>query len=121
MKREEAQAASAAAELLEQRAGYAFDWMWGVSDAEARYDAAAYAAAAGHLDRAIEQLEQGVTAGWRDTAMLEHDSEFQRFRSEPALGELRARVEAIPKVPVSPAIAGLASRLGDQGAPRRSG
>jgi len=53
--------------------------------------------------------------------MLEHDSEFQRYRSEPALGELRARVEAIPKVPVSPAIAGLASRLGDQGAPRRSG
>ena len=121
MKREEAHAASAAAELLQRRAGYAFDWMWGVSDAEARYDAAAYAAASGHLDRAIEQLEQGVTAGWRDTAMLEHDSEFQRFRSEPALGELRARVEAIPKVPVSPAIAGLASRLGDQGAPRRSG
>jgi serine/threonine protein kinase len=121
MKREEAQAASAAAELLEQRAGYAFDWMWGVSDAEARYDAAAYAAAAGHLDRAIEQLEQGVAAGWRDTALLDHDSEFQRYRGEPALGELRARVEAIPKVPVSPAIAGLASRLGDQGAPRRSG
>ncbi|HEX9054988.1 MAG TPA: tetratricopeptide repeat protein, partial [Gemmatimonadales bacterium] len=121
MKREEAQAASAAAELLEKRAGYAFDWMWGVSDAEARYDTAAYAAASGHLDRAIEQLEQGVAAGWRDTALLEHDSEFQRYRSEPALEELRARMEAIPRVPVSPAIAGLASRLGDQGAPRRSG
>ena len=121
MKREEAQAAAAAGELLETRAGYAFDWMWGVSAAEARYDAAAYAAAAGRLDQAMEQLEQGITAGWRDTAMLDHDSEFQRYRDDPALRELRARVEAIPKVPVSPAIAGLASRLDDQGAPRRSG
>jgi hypothetical protein len=53
--------------------------------------------------------------------MLDHDSEFQRHRSEPALRGLRARVEAIPRVPVPPEIAGLASRLGDQEAPRRSG
>ena len=60
--REEAQAAASATELLERRTGYAFDWMWGASDAEARYDAAANAAAAGHLDQAIEQLEQGIAA-----------------------------------------------------------
>jgi tetratricopeptide (TPR) repeat protein len=113
MKRESAQAASAAAELLEHRAGFAFDWMWGASDAEGRYDAAAYHAAAGQLDQAIGHLAQAVEAGWRDVALLDHDSEFQRYREELPLRELRARVEAFPKVPVPAAIAGLASRLGD--------
>ena len=110
MKKESAQAATAAAQLLEQRAGYAFDWMWGVGDAEGRYDAAAYYAAAGHLDQAIDQLSQGIEAGWRDLALLDHDSEFQRYRDEPALRELRDRVEALPRVPVPAAIGGLAGR-----------
>ena len=113
MKKEAAAAAAAAAALFEHRAGFAFDWMWGVSDAEGRYDAAAYFAAAGDLDEAMKQLELGVEAGWRDLALLDHNAEFQRYRNEPALQELRARVSALPKVPVPPAIAGLASRLGD--------
>jgi tetratricopeptide (TPR) repeat protein len=113
MKKEAAASATAAAALFEHRAGFAFDWMWGVGDAEGRYDMAAYFAAAGDLGQAIAQLELGVEAGWRDLALLDHNAEFQRYRNEPALLELRARVGALPKVPVPAAIAGLAGRLGD--------
>jgi tetratricopeptide (TPR) repeat protein len=113
MKRESAQAAHAATALLEDRDGFAFDWMWGASDAEGLYDAAAYYAADGHLARALEQLGRAIEGGWRDVAMLDHESEFQRYRSEPALRNLRARVEALPKVPVPPTIGSLAARLGD--------
>ena len=108
MKKEAAVAAAAAAALFEQRAGFAFDWMWGVSDAEGRYDAAAWLVAAGDLGQAIIQLELGVEAGWRDVALLEHNAEFRRYRNEPALQALRARVEALPKVAVPAVIDGLA-------------
>lgn len=112
MKKEAATAAAAAAALFEHRTGFAFDWMWGVSDAEGRYDAAAWFAAAGDLGEAMKQLELGVEAGWRDLALLDHNTELQRYRNEPALRELRALVEGLPKVPVPAAIGDLPSRLG---------
>jgi hypothetical protein len=67
-------------------------------------------AAAGQLNQALDHLEQAVEAGWPDVALLDHESEFQRYRDEPGLRELRARVKALPKVPVSPAIAQLGVR-----------
>jgi len=66
-----------------------------------------------HLNQAIDHLARAIEAGWRDLAMLDHGSEFQRYHSDPVLRELRTRVEALPKVPVPAAIEGLASRLGD--------
>jgi serine/threonine protein kinase len=46
-----------------------------------------------HLNQAIDHLSRAIEAGWRDLAMLDHASEFQRYQSA--------------------AIEGLASRLGD--------
>ncbi|HZM28676.1 MAG TPA: hypothetical protein VFB89_15110, partial [Gemmatimonadales bacterium] len=66
-----------------------------------------------HLNQAIDHLSRAIEPGWRDLAMLDHGSEFQRYQSDPVLRELRTGVEALPKVPVPAAIEGLASRLGD--------
>jgi hypothetical protein len=61
MKRESAQAASIAADLLE--------------------------------------LERAVEVGWRDVALLDHNSEFRRYRANADLRALRARIEALPRDP----------------------
>ncbi len=112
MKREAAAAASVADEILERRGDYAFEWMWGASEGEARYDAAAWLAAVGRLDAALTELERAIEAGWRDVALLDRESEFERYQGEPGLRELRSRLEALPAIPVPPEIAGLPGRLG---------
>jgi TolB-like protein len=108
MKKEAASAAALASGILERKGDYAFEWMWGVSDGEACADTAAWLAAAGRLDEAIAQLELGMKTGWRDVALLGSGSEFERYGEEPALRALRARLEAVPEIPVPPTISSLA-------------
>ncbi len=56
------------------------------------YNGACFYASQGDNPRALDLLQQAVQLGWGDRAWMEHDSELESLRDDPAFKALLARI-----------------------------
>jgi hypothetical protein len=98
MRQEERAALAAASDLLAERRGYSFDFIWEGGDAQAYFDPASYHAAVGNDREALLALGKAATCGWRDLPTLK-SSDFARLREAQGLMRLSRVQGSTPPCP----------------------
>lgn len=86
-------------QLIEEKKGYDFNWIWEGSDAQAYYDLASYQALLNRLEEAMDYLKKAIDCGWADLIYLENDECFDALRDLP---EYKKIIHGLKKRKISP-------------------